>query len=448
MPRRRALVSLFLLSFLAVSSTAFAQIDTGTIVGRVVDASGAVLPGVTVTATQQGSGIAATSVTNASGEFIFPGLRVGTYDVAAELQGFRRTVRDNVQLNVQTRAQVDLQLSVGAVTEVVTVTGRSELLQTQTADIGTIVDQRQVQDLPLLGRRYSELAFLTPGVVAAPAGISSRGEDTFFNANGNYATWNNYTLDGADNNSFSTNLQERSPQVVAPPVDALQEFKVQTRTYSAEFGKAAGAVINASVKQGTNKYSGSLFAFLRDEALNANTWDNNRAGRPKGPFNQLIAGGTFGGPIVRGRTFFFGDYQSSRTERSLSQTATVPTARMKAGDLSELAGNMVAGNAFVPAGCVDAVNKTINRSCFDSSAARLLDLFPAPNVPGTGFFNNNFISNGILNNTVDQFDVRVDHRMVRAATRCLRATASRTPIASSRRCWRMPWRPGTFRATS
>ncbi len=411
MPRRRAFASLFVLALLAFSSSASAQIDTGTIVGRVSDPSGGVLPGVTVTATQQGTGVASNAVTNTNGESIFPGLRVGVYDVAAELQGFRRTVRENVQLNVQTRAQVDLQLSVGAVTEQVIVTGRSELLQTQTADIGTIVDQRQVQDLPLLGRRYSELAFLTPGVVAAPAGITSRGEDTFFNANGNYATWNNYTLDGADNNSFSTNLQERSPQVVSPPVDALAEFKVQTRTYSAEFGKAAGAVINASVKQGTNKYGGSLFAFLRDEALNANTWDNNRAGRPKGPFNQLIAGGTFGGPIVRGRTFFFGDYQSSRTERSLSQTATVPTARMKTGDLSELAGNRVATNAFVPAGCVDAVNKIVNRSCFDSSAARLLNLYPSPNVPGAGFFNNNFISNGILNNNVDQFDIRVDHHI-------------------------------------
>src|SRR5687768_40111 len=243
MPRRRALICLIAFTLLTVSSSAFAQIDTGTIVGRVTDASGGVLPGVTVTATQQGTGVESSSVTNTNGEFIFPGLRVGIYEVAAELQGFRRTVRANVQLNVQTRAQVDLQLSVGAVTEQVTVTGRSELLQTQTADIGNIVDQRQVQDLPLLGRRYSELAFLTPGVVAAPAGISSRGEDTFFNANGNYATWNNYMLDGADNNSFSTNLQERSPQVVAPPVDALQEFKVQTRTYSAEFGKAAGAVI-------------------------------------------------------------------------------------------------------------------------------------------------------------------------------------------------------------
>ncbi len=390
---------------------AFAQIDTGVIVGRVVDDSGAVLPGVTVVATQDGTGVAATSVSNDRGEYIFPGLRVGTYAVTAELQGFRRAVRRDVRVSVQTRAQVDLRLSVGVLTEEVVVTGRAELLQTQSADIGSVIDARQIQDLPLLGRRYSELAFLSPGVVSAPAGITSRGEDTFFNANGNYATWNNYMLDGADNNSFSTNLQERSPQVVQPPVDALSEFKVQTRTYSAEFGKAAGAVINASIKQGTNRFSGSLFGFLRDEALNANTWDNNRAGRPKGPFNQLIAGGTLGGPIVKGKTFFFGDYQSSRTERTLSQTATVPTARMRAGDLSELTGNMVAANAFVPAGCVDAVNKIINRSCFDPVAAKLIGLYPAPNVPGTGFFNNNFISNGILNNNVDQFDVRIDHSL-------------------------------------
>jgi hypothetical protein len=398
-------------SILSFASTALAQIDTGVIVGRVTDDSGAILPGVTITATQEGTGVASNTVSNDRGEYIFPGLRVGTYSVSAELQGFKRALRRDVRVNVQTRAQVDLSLSVGQLAEEVIVTGRAELLQTQTADIGNVVEARQVQDLPLLGRRYSELAYLTPGVVQAPAGITSRGEDTFFNANGNYATWNNYTLDGADNNSFSTNLQERSPQVVAPPVDALQEFKVQTRTYSAEFGKAAGAVINASVKQGTNNFRGSLFGFLRDESLNANTWDNNRAGRPKGPFNQLIAGGTLGGPIVSSKTFFFGDYQSSRTERALSQPATVPTARMRAGDLSELTGNMVASNPFVPAGCVDAVNKTIKVSCFDPVAAKLMELFPMPNVPGAGFFNNNFVSNGILNNDVDQFDVRIDHNL-------------------------------------
>jgi hypothetical protein len=186
---------------------------------------------------------------------------------------------------------------------------------------------------------------------------------------------------------------------------------VQTRTYSAEFGKAAGAVINASVKQGTNQFRGTVFEFFRDESLNANTWDNNRAGVPKGPFNQHIAGGVLGGPLVRRRTFFFGDYQAQRTERALSQTATVPTARMRGGDLSELTGAMTASNPFVPAGCVDAVNKIISPSCIDPVARQLVALFPLPNVPGSGFFNNNFISNGILNNDVDQFDVRIDHNL-------------------------------------
>ncbi len=388
-----------------------AQLDTGTIVGRVKDPSGAVLPGVTVTATQEATGIVASTVTNERGEFVFPGQKVGRYTVAAELQGFKTSNYTGVQLSVQDRVQLDFELGVGALTETVTVTGRAELLQTQSADIGTVVDERTVRDLPLLGRRYSELAFLVPGVVAAPAGISSRGEDSFFNANGNFATWNNYTLDGADNNSFSTNLQERSPQVVQPPVDALQEFKVQTRTYSAEFGKAAGAVINASIKQGTNRFRGSAFEFFRDEAFNANTWDNNRAQRAKGPFNQHIAGFTLGGPIVKSKTFFFGDYQATRTERALSQTATVPTARMRTGDLSELTGTMVASNPFVGAGCVDAANRRVNPACIDPVAAKLVNLYPLPNVPGAGFFNNNFISNGLLNNDINQFDVRVDHNV-------------------------------------
>jgi hypothetical protein len=402
----RPLLSCAFVAFLA--TTAFAQLDTGTIVGTVTDSSGAVLPGVTVTATQETTGVTQTTVTNDRGQYILPGLRVGPYTVASELAGFRRAVRTDVTVNVQDRRSVDFVLEVGALSEALIVSGRAELLQTQSADIGAVIDERQVRDLPLLGRRYAELALLTPGVVVAPAGITSRGEDTFFNANGNFATWNNFMLDGADNNSMSTNLQERSPQVVAPPVDALQEFKVQTRTYSAEFGKAAGAVINASVKQGSNEFRGTLFEFFRDEALNANTWDNNRAGVEKGPFNQHIAGGVFGGPIVRGRTFFFGDYQATRTERALSQTATVPTARMRSGDLSELTGAMTPSNPFVPAGCVDAANKVINPSCIDSVARQLVNLYPLPNVPGTGFFNNNYLSNGILNSDVDQFDIRID----------------------------------------
>ena len=397
-----------LIIVLGFAAPAFAQTDTASIVGTVRDESGGVLPGVTVTATHLATGIATTGVTNPAGQYNFPSLRIGTYSVAAELEGFRRALRADLVLNVQDRVEVNFSLGVGTLTEEVVVSGRQELLQTQTANIGMVVDERQLQDLPLLGRRYSELAFLTPGVVAAPGGITSRGEDTFFNANGNYATWNNYTLDGADNNSFSTNLQERSPQAVQPPIDALQEFKVQTRTYSAEFGKAAGAVINASIKSGTNDFRGNAFEFFRNERFNANTWDANRVGLPKGPYTQHILGGTLGGPIQRNRMFFFGSYQATRTEQTLTQTATVPTAKMRAGDLSEMSGNMVATNPFVPAGCVNAALKQINPACIDPVAAKLLTLYPMPNAPGTS---NNFVSNGLLNHDIDQFDVRTDTKI-------------------------------------
>jgi len=409
--RTQWLVGLAVGLFLVSGTPAAAQIDTGAIVGTVRDSSGGVLPGVTVTVTLDAAGVTQSAVTNEAGQYVFPSLRVGIYTVAAELAGFRRGVQTDVQLSVQDRKEISFTLQVGSINEEVTVSGRSAILQTQSADIGNVVDEKQLQSLPLLGRRYSELAFLTPGVVQAPPGITSRGEDTFFNANGNYATWNNYTLDGADNNSFSTNLQERSPQVVQPPVDALSEFKVQTRTYSAEFGKAAGAVINASVKGGTNEYRGSAFGFFRDEAFNGNTWENEQAGVEKGKFDEQIFGFTLGGPIVRSRMFFFGDYQATRTSRALTQTATVPTARMRSGDLSELTGNMTTNNAFVPAGCLDAAAQQVNPNCFDPVAARMINLYPLPNVPGSGFFSNNFLNNGILESDIDQFDLRGDYTL-------------------------------------
>lgn len=413
---RRIRAGLLALIMMLSAAAAAAQTDTAAIVGTVRDQSGAVLPGVTVTATQAATGVGVSDVTNGAGQFAFPSLKIGTYEVAAELAGFRRAVRSDVTLNVQDRAAVEFTLSVGQLTEEIVVSGRPELLQTTSANIGHTVDERQLRDLPLLGRRYAELAFLAPGVVQAPGGITSRGEDTFFNANGNYATWNNFMLDGADNNSGSTNLQERSAQVVQPPVDALQEFKVQTRTYSAEFGKAAGAVINASIKQGTNRFRGSVFEFFRDEAFNANLWENTRAGRPKGKFNQHILGGTLGGPIVRGRTFFFGDYQATRTERAETNQSTVPTPLMRTGNLSELS-RPLRTSPFVPAGCVNTAAKTITPSCIDPVALAILSFYPEPNiasaiakhgVPGS-FGGPNYISQGILNSDIDQFDVRVDH---------------------------------------
>src|SRR5256885_1360813 len=239
-----------------------------------------------------------------------------------------------------------------------------------------------------------------------------------FSVNGNLVTWNNFILDGGDNNSASTNLQERSTEVVQPPVDAVEEFRVQTRTYSAGFGKAAGAVINASIKQGSNAFRGDLFDFFRDDAFNANTWDNNRAGRPKGQFNQHIGGATLGGPIVKTRTFFFGDYQATRTTKALTQTAVVPTPLMRQGNLIELSRGLTT-SSFVPAGCIDTTARTIRPGCFDPVAQKMLAVFPMPNIPSAvavqgqpgSFGAPNFISNGILNNDVNQFDVRVDQNL-------------------------------------
>jgi hypothetical protein len=410
-----------LVLILTASVPASAQLDTGSIVGTVRDQSSAVVPGATVTARQESTGTLVTAVSSEKGQFVFPNLKVGTYTISAELAGFRKSVQTGIVLHVQERIEVDVRIELGSVTEDVVVRGESPMLQTQTADVGYAVDQRQVTDLPLLGRRYSELALLTTGVVTAPGGLTGRGEDGLFNVNGNLATWNNFILDGGDNNSASTNLQERSTEVVQPPVDALEEFRVQTRTYSAEFGKAAGAVINASIKQGSNAFHGSGFEFFRDETFNANTWENNRAGRPKGQFNQHIAGGTLGGPIVHSRTFFFGDYQATRTNKALTQQATVPTDLMRQGILTELTGNLIATNPFVPAGCVNAATKVITPSCIDPVAASLLKLYPRANVPAAlagfgvpgGLVSPNYISNGILKNDVDQFDARVDQNLSR-----------------------------------
>src|SRR5262245_23491766 len=404
-----------------LSLPAYAQLDTGSIVGTITDASGAVLPGVTVTATQLETGVATTAVTTDRGQYVFPNLKIGRYSVAAELAGFRRGVRDGIELHVQERIEANLKLELGQLSEEVKVTGTAELLQTQTANMGHAVDERQLKDLPLLGRRYSELALLTPGVNVAPAGITSRGEDTFFNANGNPATWNNYTLDGADNNSFSTNLQERSPQVIQPPVDALQEFRVQTRTYSAEFGKAAGAVVNASIKQGTNAYHGSLFAFVRDDRFNANRWENERAGVAKGQFNQNIGGATVGGPIVKSRSFFFADYQGTRLEQAQTKQSTVPTPLMRQGILIELPQTLRNTSSFFAPGCINPATKTVTPSCIDPVANSLMALYPQPNLPQAmaalgvpgGFVSPNFISNGLLNNDIDQFDIRSDQSLGR-----------------------------------
>jgi len=236
--------------FLMGTLCTYAQIDRGTIVGRVVDASGAVVPRATVTVTNKATGVVANTTTNDTGEYEVLALIPGTYSVRVSSQGFDTVVRDNLELHVQDRLSIEVTLRVGSVNQEVIVTGSEPLLQTESADIGNVVDTRQINDLPLNGRRYADLALLEPGVQKF-YGAANPAPDRF-SVNGNLELQNNFRLNGIDNNSWSENLQEFSVQVVQPPPDAVQEFRVQTRTYSSEFGNSAGAVINAAIKNGTN----------------------------------------------------------------------------------------------------------------------------------------------------------------------------------------------------
>ncbi len=266
-----------------LASAALAQIDTGSIVGTVRDASGAAVPKATVTATNPATNITLTTTTNSVGEYQFNALHTGDYNVKAVASGFSAQVFPNVHIDVQSRPSVDFTLQVGNVNQTIEVQSTAPLLDTQTATLGGVVSSRQIEDLPLNGRRYADLALLEPGIQKNLTNPNNTAPDRF-SSNGNLETQNYFSLDGVDNNSGSTNLQEGSVQTVQPPPDALQEFRVQTRTYSAEFGTSAGAVINASIKSGSNAFHGDLWEFLRNNDLDANSFFNNLRRSSARPF--------------------------------------------------------------------------------------------------------------------------------------------------------------------
>ena len=239
--------SLLVPALLLMGLPAFAQIDRGAITGKVLDATGAVVPKAKVTVTNKDTGVVLTTPVNETGEYQVLALIPGKYSVKATAEGFETAVRDDLELHVQDRLSIDFTLKVGAVNQEVVVNAGEPLLATQNADVGSVVDEERVNDLPLNGRRYADLALLEPGVQKFYAANNPAPDR--FSVNGNLELQNNFLLNGIDNNSWSENLQEFSVQVVQPPPDAVQEFKIQTRTYSAEFGNSAGAVINAALSQ-------------------------------------------------------------------------------------------------------------------------------------------------------------------------------------------------------
>src|SRR5947209_12390805 len=262
----------------------------------------------------------------------------GKYTVEVELTGFKKVTTSNIDVGVDQRIQVNVKLEIGAMSDAITVTGTSPLVQTSSSELGTTVQEEQIKTLPLNGRNFVSLTRTVPGVVRGIPGANIDGAGSLawrasasFSANGLRPRDNNYLLDGVDNNE--TWLQT---VVIFPNVDALDQFKLQTSTYSAEFGRSLGGVVNLQLKSGTNSLHGSGFEFLRNDKFDANNFFNNRAGRPKPDFKQHQFGATLGGPIVQNRTFIFADYQGYRVRQGQTFLSTVPSDLMRQGNCSEI----------------------------------------------------------------------------------------------------------------
>jgi hypothetical protein len=383
----------------AIAPAAFAQFDTATVVGTVKDNTGGVVPGATVTLTNVDTGVAAVRVTEANGSYEFMTVRIGRYKVTAELSGFATAVADNVQVAVGARQRVDLQLAPGQLTETVQVTGTSVLLETDSSQRGQLITGKQAVELPLNGREYSTLALLSPGVRLSTlntGSVTTTPREGSFNVNGMRSTFNNFLLDGLDNNAYGTSNQGFSNQVMQPSPDAVAEFKVVTNNMSAEFGRSGGATINVAYKSGTNRFSGGAWEFFRDTSLNATGFFKPSSGvKPQMRRNQY--GAAFGGPIVKNKAFFFADWESFRQDRKLVTFQTIPTAEQKQGVLTVPARNPITGDVY-PAGTPIPMT---------SFARKVLGDLPNPTRSGTA---NNYDTLQNFQNYNDKFGGKVDYQ--------------------------------------
>jgi hypothetical protein len=335
---------------LAAALPSFAQFDTATVVGTVKDNTGGVVPGATVTLTNLDTGVAIVRVSEGNGSFEFITVRIGRYKLTAELQGFATAVAGNIQVTVGARQRVDLQLSPGQLTETVEVVAASTLLETDSSQRNQLITGKQAVELPLNGREYSALALLSPGVrlSALNTGGNTTPREGSFNVNGMRSTFNNFLLDGLDNNAYGTSNQGFSNQVTQPSPDSVAEFKVVTNNMSAEYGRSGGATINVAYRSGTNRFTGAAWEFYRDTSLNATGFFKPASGvKPTLERNQY--GFAFGGPIVKNKAFFFADWERFRQNRQLVTFQTIATPTQRQGILSVDVRNPITGDVY-PAG--------------------------------------------------------------------------------------------------
>jgi len=391
-------------AMLAVMATiTSAQSETATVLGSVRDANGAVLVGAKVEIKNSATSIASTTVSDPNGDFQFVNLKIGNYRITVEANGFGKTIAE-VNLTVNSRQRVDLTLSVASATETVTVTGAADLLESASSDKGQVIQRQQIVALPLNGRSYANLALLAPGVRESNtnSAIGGGGREAAFNVNGLRATVNNFLLDGIDNNAYGTSNQSFSSQVVQVSPDAIAEFKVQTNTYSAEFGRSGGAVINATYRTGGNRFHASAWEFHRNTVLNATGFFKPPLG-VKPPLIRNQFGFTFGGPIIKDRTFFFGDYEGFRQIQKNLVFSTIPTLAQRTGILSVAVRNPLTGVTY-------AAGTPIPLTPF---AQKVLNDLPAPINAGTANNYSELVQNKQFN---DKYNVRIDHKFNDAAS--------------------------------
>jgi hypothetical protein len=305
---------------------AFGQVDEGSITGTVLDATGAVIPNALVTLVNTDQGITQQTRTNSSGGYTFSPVRIGHYTVSASAKGFAKTTQQNLEVAIAQTLMVNIQLKLGAETETITVTSAPPMMQTEEASVGQVVSQESVNSLPLNGRNFTFLAQIGAGMQTPQADTRGNAASGAFSANGLRPAQNNYLLDGIDNNSDTVDFLNGTNFVVLPPLDAIQEFKVQTADFSAELGRSAGAVLNATIKSGTNSLHGTAWEFFRNSKLDAADWFEGFQKIPRGALEMNQFGVSAGGPILRNKIFIFGDFEGLRRVQGSVATGAVPSA--------------------------------------------------------------------------------------------------------------------------
>lgn len=411
-------VSGLIMSILLFGQTLLAQFDTASVLGTLRDESGAVLAGVNVTLTNMATGISTATQTDANGNYEFLTVRIGTYKIEASLASFSTARLENVRVTVGARQRVDLVMKVGEVTTTIEVSETAALLvETDTSDRGQVINQKQIVELPLNGRNYSDLALLTTGVRRSAYAFANPPREGAFNVNGQRSIFNNFLMDGVDNNSYGTSNQGFSNQVVQATPDAVAEFRVVTSQMSAEYGRASGAVVNASIKSGTNAFHGSAWEFLRNTSLNAVGFFKPATGKPIFQRNQF--GFTFGGPIVRNRAFFFTDWEGFRERQKFPAFSSLPTLNDRRGMFNVAVRNPSTGEVF-PA------NTPIPQDRITPFARKVLADLPAPNA-GSGR-GSNFLFDRADRNNNDKWDVKLDGQLNNRMTAFVRVSHRKSNV--------------------